>query len=373
MSSAAYSAAARRISGLHAVGVRQFGPFRASELCFLKTLLVRKVAMSAKNIILCAAVTCVVLGLVGQARADFSPSSVSSLQSWLDPSDSSKLTIDGSNRVLNFVDSKAVSTNWTNKNPNGTGADVLAGLPIYNATGLNGHPALAYTWTGTNTGKNLRAPASILNLAPANTVLEFFGVVTATGSKGAFWSTDPHDQSNPLTILEAGNNGVGSLSFYTNGDGWKNSAAGIFPMNGTPTILEMVYDGTGGAGTGTAKMYVNGTLSATLTGYANNFSVTGAQIATGTQAWSTGTGVYGMGIYNGLNGLEGDMLWFNGVLSRGTDGFSGDAGNVGYYLAQKYGISGSAYIGTPVPEPSTLALLAAGLAALLCYAWRKRK
>ena len=30
-------------------------------------------------------------------------------------------------------------------------------------------------------------------------------------------------------------------------------------------------------------------------------------------------------------------------------------------------------IGAPVPEPGTLALLAAGLVSLLAYAWRKRK
>ena len=37
------------------------------------------------------------------------------------------------------------------------------------------------------------------------------------------------------------------------------------------------------------------------------------------------------------------------------------------------GGAGHASMGTPVPEPGTLALLAAGLAGLLAYAWRKRK
>ncbi len=46
-----------------------------------------------------------------------------------------------------------------------------------------------------------------------------------------------------------------------------------------------------------------------------------------------------------------------------TDGGSGDIGNPGVYTPYT----------APVPEPSTLTLLAAGLLGMVCYAWRKQK
>lgn len=46
---------------------------------------------------------------------------------------------------------------------------------------------------------------------------------------------------------------------------------------------------------------------------------------------------------------------------------------VGAAVHQQFYINNLQLSGTVVPEPSTLAMLAAGLIGLLCYAWRKRK
>jgi hypothetical protein len=215
-------------------------------------------------------------------------------------------------------------------------------------------------------------------LAASHVTFDFFSVVTltSTGANG-LWGTQ--DAAGPWTCLEANpyGNSSGSLTFTANsGTSWPGTAAGQINTSGTAQILEMVYNGSGA--TATMTMYKNGNLIATATGLPVSPDMTGF-VATGGQGYdcppwvsagSPGSG-YTSYSYSGFHGAEGDMIWYNTVLSRGSDGFSGDAGNVGYYLQQKYGISGS-YIGT-VPEPGTLALLAAGLAALLCYAWRKRR
>ena len=57
-----------------------------------------------------------------------------------------------------------------------------------------------------------------------------------------------------------------------------------------------------------------------------------------------------------------------------TTGFNQTAGSAWYsggnYYVQLGALDG---VTTAIPEPGTLVLLAAGLAGLLCYAWRKRK
>jgi hypothetical protein len=321
--------------------------------------------MSAKNysVFLFLAVALVVLGVVGQAQA-FSPSSAAGLQAWLNPSATANITLSGSN-VTDFIDS-ANATDWVSRGAGSSG-------PTYSATAINGQPGILYSGNNKCCFDN---NASILNLAATNTTMDFFAVVSVNTTSGTtLWSTDKGDTSI-WNGVQVSHNGTGNVGFYVKPpDHWYDTTSAQVPTNNTAFILELVQNGAAQ----TVSMYKNGTLiGSVFTGAVSswtpsNYIATGGQCVNGPTTWTsaqtfanTTTG------YNFFQGAEGDMIWYNTVLSRGTDGFSGDAGNVGYYLQQKYGITG-AYEATSVPEPSTLALLAAGLAALLCYAWRKRR
>ena len=72
---------------------------------------------------------------------------------------------------------------------------------------------------------------------------------------------------------------------------------------------------------------------------------------------------------------NGTLTWqyvADGTLS-GTSGYAGYNAGTGQYFVQLDGSGGGVEtVLAPTPEPGTLALLAAGLAGLLAYAWRRR-
>ncbi len=307
--------------------------------------------MSAKKSILFVAAVVVILGLAAQAQA-WTPAGVSGLQSWIDPTDGSKVTTT-SGYVSNVLDS------WNGKNftpTNGTGQ------VTYNLSAFGSLAGLQFTGSGQNLS---HSPSSdVLNLpyaSPSTAQWACFAVINIPTSPATNhdYTIESNFVSTPLSqqmfqVYRWDGNAshqYGTLAFYPGSGGWITSPSNAVTF-GVPHIVEFEY--TGGA-TPTMQMYVDG-ASQTLSGTIPNLTLNSGQVFyLGSQGGNS----------NIFQGLMGDVLNFNSVLS------STDRNYVGYNLAQEFGVTGSTYVGTP--EPSTLVLLAAGLAGLLCYAWRKRR
>jgi hypothetical protein len=272
------------------------------------------------------AVACVVL-LALSATAMASPiTDISSLQTWLDPSNTGKLTMSGTT-VTTFVDSApnnaamsyaGTGTVTYGANTFGTG---LAGLTYGNPYGL----APNYLWTSdaTKLGVTNKFDTFVVAKLPSGTVSTLQGL-------WAWFGTGK-------VIFEVGALSVSGALNFKDGTTWSGSTGGAVAYD-TPEILEMSYNA------GAVSFFVNGVAVGTGSA-ATTLSVTSTPFYIGCQA-NLASGSLG----NGLNGSMGDLLIFNDALN------STDRNAVGSYLATKYKISGSVY----TPEPATMALLGLG-------------
>ena len=277
------------------------------------------------------------------------PTDISGLDVWLDGSDASTLfqDVSGTNPVATTGNSVAL---WKDKSGNGRNATAWGGgtpsVPTYTASALGGKSAVTfngsqgltngtYAWP---TGVDVFAVVSANSWSSAN---GYTYVLTSAEPNyaGITLTGGAYDGWNANEVLAFGNNWPSPLSPRVNAPfgTLSNGQAAILDVSLSSSVAEIALNGT--ALTPTYQSLGAGLSSRT------GFNVAGN--ALGEQAW---------------RGNIAELLIFNRTLT------ASEANDVGFYLQQKYGITG-AY----VPEPSSVMLAITGGLGLLAYARRKRK
>ncbi len=169
----------------------------------------------------------------------------------------------------------------------------------------------------------------------------------------------------PTSNLTIGNLSGGNQDWY---GGLNDIGVWATDLTG-PFNLTTLNEGTEGAEGGEVSALYNTPMYNSHSGPLSQYGVSAMdQLFTLFDTQSSGTAA--------VTTSNGTLTWqyvADGTLS-GTSGYAGYNAGTGQYFVQLDSNGGGAEtVVAPTPEPGMLALLASGLAALLAYAWRKRK
>jgi hypothetical protein len=263
--------------------------------------------------------------LLRPMASGFNPRSISGLSLWLDASDSSTITLNGSN-----------VSEWRDKSGAGSPAAAqgfAANQPAYNASGLNGRGTIDFATTRSLVFGSSTASFNYLHNSTGGTVF----IVIRPGD-----SSDPNAYA-PFLINNndtSANTGI-SLAFDDRVSVSRNNAlvavvnrgvsgfqtAAIIPNNFFATanaycVLSVAYDCGNATASSRMRAYLNGTVNATTNTVAN-------AAATGNASANMTIGSAG----GGTRAAVAEMLFYQGVLSTSR------RQTVERYLGKKYGIT----------------------------------
>lgn len=214
---------------------------------------------------------------------------------WLDPTNNTKITKDGSNNVSNWQDSCS-SSNF---------AQASGGLqPIVTASAINGLQAMAFTAT-----KGLTGPANKYVSTGAAWTIALSGQVTYPAtSVSTFIEFSDGGGSDPCYQISFSKNIVGNTGYIGLDTGQSNSAYAQLLYNATianNTVFKLVitYSGSSPTSTGSYEIWYNGTsqtVTTNLGGWNAGTTLTGTVIGA-----LGGYSTYGNASYTG------DVMFFS--------------------------------------------------------------
>ncbi len=240
------------------------------------------------------------------------------------------------------VNGSNVVQSWADQSGNGNNLQYASGSPTLDPTDFNGMPSISFTGINSDSLRSVNTfTAGLGSSSPALTV---FAVFTDTSSAGTESHAIIFGTQAPLASVMLGK--VSGVAGMITGFGDNVDSTYSVATNGFSNIIESFrYEGgTTALNDPSTSLKVNGTEYLPGSGPSQPLNLTGSGYAwVGYSPGGQGTSA------TGLVGNVAELLVYNTVLS------TSDENAVGYYLANKYGItsaytapivSGSAWAGT---------------------------